>query len=162
MAAWQKRLGRKNFKKLQFAKSCQKPTKKPRSSLRKPQSCKMSQQDGEEIASRAIMCEMKRIWVDLKANPKGKFLKISEQDSAGNRQKIIVPLSGCGRCKQLDTFFKKKLLIRFSLLFFLQKIAFRIIICDFLPKFCLFLQIQRCFDVSCCTGLQFGTSWRSF
>lgn len=46
-----------------------------------------------EILSRSLQIEQKLFYLDLKDNPRGRFLKISEKN-AMNRSTIIVPLAG--------------------------------------------------------------------
>jgi hypothetical protein len=44
--------------------------------------------------SQQIVCENKRIHIDLCQNERGKFFKLSEIDSTGKRNKVFFPVSG--------------------------------------------------------------------
>ena len=56
---------------------------------------------GTEISSRAIPCETKRLFVDLKENERGRFIKVSEVDSAGRKVKIFFPVAGAARFRDM-------------------------------------------------------------
>jgi len=51
-------------------------------------------EDGRELATRQIVCENKRIHIDLCRNDRGEFFKLSEIDQTGKRSKVFFPVSG--------------------------------------------------------------------
>ncbi len=54
----------------------------------------------EDIKSETLETDHKKFFLDIKANPRGKFLKISEL-SHNRRSHIIVPESGFQEFKEL-------------------------------------------------------------
>lgn len=58
-----------------------------------------------EISSKVVQIEMKRIYIDLKANDRGSFCRLSEIDISGARSKIVCPLAGIEDFKSHLTLF---------------------------------------------------------
>ena len=59
---------------------------------------------GTELVSIPLKIESKRLYISLRENERGRFLKISEAEtSSGQRHKMIVPAQGIARLKDLIT-----------------------------------------------------------
>lgn len=59
---------------------------------------------GTELVSIPVKIESKRLYVSLRENERGRFLKISEAEtSSGQKHKMIVPASGISQLKDLVT-----------------------------------------------------------
>lgn len=56
---------------------------------------------GDEIATRSVQVELKRFYLDLRRNSRGRFLKIAEAEAKGTRSKVILPGSGVTRFKEI-------------------------------------------------------------
>lgn len=62
---------------------------------------------GEELASRQIQIEPKRLYLDLRKNVRGVFLKVAESEITRARSKVIIPGPGFQRFREvLEQFLK--------------------------------------------------------
>jgi hypothetical protein len=53
----------------------------------------------QELASRILQIQSKRVYVDVKQNKRGRFMKISEVAPNGIRGKVNLPMSSVGEFK---------------------------------------------------------------